>query len=190
MTSKLATESSPLVGSSRNRILGHVMSWLATLTRRFSPPDSPFRIAVPIMVSADRSRPNEVNNPSTRRSLSAFVTEFGRPSLAANSSVSLAVRLPIKLSSCSTKQLARRKVVFDASARSIKIWPSTENFAAKGRCASTLSSVLFPEPESPMMAMRSPVNCQSLVQMQPEFGVLPCIWRLLAQLTCGSSPID
>lgn len=35
ITSKLAVESRPLVGSSKNKILGLVMSWLATLTRRF-----------------------------------------------------------------------------------------------------------------------------------------------------------
>ncbi len=35
ITSKLELESSPLVGSSRKMILGHVISWLATLTRRF-----------------------------------------------------------------------------------------------------------------------------------------------------------
>ena len=52
ITSKLAVESSPLVGSSRKRILGRVISWLATLTRRFWPPLMPFRMGVPIRVLA------------------------------------------------------------------------------------------------------------------------------------------
>jgi hypothetical protein len=52
MTSKLAAESKPLVGSSRNRSFGLVISWLATLIRRFCPPLRPLRIGVPISVSA------------------------------------------------------------------------------------------------------------------------------------------
>jgi hypothetical protein len=52
MTSKLAFESNPLVGSSRNRILGQVINWLATLTRRFCPPLMPFRMGVPTSVEA------------------------------------------------------------------------------------------------------------------------------------------
>lgn len=35
ITSQLAAESRPLVGSSRNNSFGPVTSWLATLTRRF-----------------------------------------------------------------------------------------------------------------------------------------------------------
>lgn len=35
ITSKLAVESKPLVGSSRNKILGDVINWLAMLNRRF-----------------------------------------------------------------------------------------------------------------------------------------------------------
>ncbi len=171
MTSKLATESSPLVGSSRNRIFGQVMSWLATLTRRFSPPDKPFRTAVPMMVSADRSRPKDASKPSTQRFLSTLLRELGRPSFAAKSSVSLAVRLPIRLSSCSTKQLARGMDVVDASAQLIRIRPSTENFCAKDRCARTFSNVLFPEPEGPMIATRSPViRCQSRRTSETDLG--------------------
>jgi hypothetical protein len=52
ITSQLAAESSPLVGSSKKRSLGPVRSWLATDTRRFCPPLMPFRIGVPIMVLA------------------------------------------------------------------------------------------------------------------------------------------
>jgi len=52
MTSWLAAESNPLVGSSRNKIFGHVMSELAMPTRRFWPPLRPFRMGVPMMVFA------------------------------------------------------------------------------------------------------------------------------------------
>jgi hypothetical protein len=52
MTSKLAAESNPLVGSSKNKIFGLVINWLATLTLLFWPPETPLRIGVPINVSA------------------------------------------------------------------------------------------------------------------------------------------
>lgn len=74
MTSKLATESKPLVGSSRKRILGQVISWLAMLTRRFSPPLRPLRTGVPMMVLACSIKPKECSRPSTRRLRSALVT--------------------------------------------------------------------------------------------------------------------
>ena len=62
-TSKLAAESRPLVGSSRNKIFGAVINWLATLTRRFCPPLIPWRIGVPMMVSPCFRRPKESIKP-------------------------------------------------------------------------------------------------------------------------------
>ena len=50
MTSKLAVESSPLVGSSRYSIFGLVISCVATLTLRFCPPLRPFCRGVPMRV--------------------------------------------------------------------------------------------------------------------------------------------
>lgn len=66
MTSRLAVESRPLVGSSRKRIFGAVTSWLATETRLFCPPLSPLRTGVPMSVSAQPDRPNAARMWTTR----------------------------------------------------------------------------------------------------------------------------
>lgn len=76
MTSKLAAESSPLVGSSRKRILGSVKSDEATLTRRFWPPLMPFLIGVPMITSACEDRPNEDMRSLTLSIRSFFDTEL------------------------------------------------------------------------------------------------------------------
>lgn len=76
MTSYEAEESSPLVGSSKKRSLGEVMSWLATLTRRFWPPEMPFRMGVPIMVFACLRRPKESRRLSMRLIHSDLVKEL------------------------------------------------------------------------------------------------------------------
>jgi hypothetical protein len=61
MTSYAAAESRPLVGSSMKRILGLVINWDATLTRRFWPPLIPLRIGVPMSVFAWLVRPKAVS---------------------------------------------------------------------------------------------------------------------------------
>jgi CHASE2 domain-containing sensor protein len=76
ITSQLAAESSPLVGSSRNKILGLVISCAATLTLLFWPPDTPLRIGVPMRVSAWSCRPNDDRSPSMRALRSALLTEL------------------------------------------------------------------------------------------------------------------
>lgn len=76
ITSQLAAESSPLVGSSRNSILGLVMSCAATLTLRFCPPETPLRIGVPMIVSAWSRKPNDESRPSMRALRSALLTEL------------------------------------------------------------------------------------------------------------------
>lgn len=88
MTSQLAAESSPLVGSSRKSILGLVMSWAATLTLLFCPPETPLRIGVPMMVSACSCRPNDKRRPSMRALRSTLLTEL----LKVNYLQNLAVR--------------------------------------------------------------------------------------------------
>lgn len=51
MISALRAESRPLVGSSRNKILGFVINRLATPSRFFCPPLRPFLIGVPTIES-------------------------------------------------------------------------------------------------------------------------------------------
>ena len=76
MTSKLAAESNPLVGSSRKSSFGLVINWLATLTLRFCPPDTPLRIGVPINVSACCCNPNDSNREFIRAIRSVFETDL------------------------------------------------------------------------------------------------------------------
>lgn len=76
MTSQLAAESRPLVGSSKKSILGLVMSWAATLTLLFWPPETPLRIGVPMMVSDWSWRPKDKSRPSIRALRSALLTEL------------------------------------------------------------------------------------------------------------------
>jgi hypothetical protein len=83
MTSWLALESNPEVGSSRKRTFGLVISWLATLRRRFCPPLMPFWMGVPTRTSAAEFRPKAVISASMRFMRSTFPTELGRDSLAA-----------------------------------------------------------------------------------------------------------
>lgn len=120
ITSKLAVESRPLVGSSKNRIFGPVIKRLAILKRRFWPPLMPFLIGVPTRVLAWSRSPNEVSISSTRCRRSWLETELPHPQLpvkhasqgiktylgndsrAAKSSVSRTVKEPMRDSSCST----------------------------------------------------------------------------------------
>lgn len=118
MTSPLRAESSPLVGSSRNNILGLVIRRLAIESLFFWPPLRPFLRGVPTMVPDLECRPKLAIRSSTRRKaslretllcdvrnyLSKFCREqnLGRESLAAKTMVSRTVMLPIKASSCST----------------------------------------------------------------------------------------
>lgn len=120
-TSKLDAESRPLVGSSKNRIFGAVISWLATLTRRFCPPLIPWRIGVPMMVSSCFRRPKESIKPlilmirsflvrlkktpcqhALSSELEVSDADPGFDKRAAKFIVSLTVKDPIKASSCST----------------------------------------------------------------------------------------
>ena len=155
MTSQLAAESSPLVGSSRNRILGLVMSWLATPTRRFWPPLIPLRIGVPMSVSAWSRSPKESSSPSMRAMRSFLGSELVLARREAKCSVSRTVRAPIKASSCSTKRLISRKAARDGLLPLTRTAPSTL-CAPVGREASTLRRVVLPQPEGPMRAHISP----------------------------------
>lgn len=94
---KAAEESKPVVGSSRNNIPGSVKTSAATLILRFSPPEMLSCMIVPIFLST------MVDSPKSSI-FSSIVLGSSRPSARrwANLSVSLAVRLPIRASSCPT----------------------------------------------------------------------------------------
>lgn len=72
MTSALRAESSPLVGSSRNRIFGFVTRRLAIESLFFCPPLRPFLTGVPTMVWACDCRPKLATKSSTRFKRSFF----------------------------------------------------------------------------------------------------------------------
>lgn len=67
MTSALRAESSPLVGSSRKRILGFVTRRLVMPSRFFWPPLRPFLMGVPTMVWGCPCRPKLAIRSSTLR---------------------------------------------------------------------------------------------------------------------------
>jgi len=98
-------------GSSRNRILGRVISWLATLTRRFCPPDIPFFTGVPIMVLSCFSSPNaRISSPTLPPRLPLL-----RDSRAANSIVSFTVKDPflpsVKLLCGLSRRLTNQRIL-------------------------------------------------------------------------------
>ena len=78
ITSQLAAESKPLVGSSKKSILGLVISCAATLTLLFCPPDMPLRIGVPMIVSAWSFKPKDESRPSMRALRSTLLIELDR----------------------------------------------------------------------------------------------------------------
>lgn len=173
-TSKLAAESKPLVGSSRNKILGAVINWLATLTRRFCPPLIPCLIGVPMMVPSCFRRPKESIKPLILMIRSFFVrlkkiqcqyallgklevsdADPGFDRRAAKFIVSLTVKDPIKASSCSTYEL-----IFLNSLRD-RLRPLTEakpvaSAPELSRLARKFKRVVFPEPLGPIKAHISP----------------------------------
>lgn len=105
MTSKLAAESRPLVGSSRNKIFGAVMSCAATLRRRFCPPEIPFRIGVPIKVCSCALRPNASTKLSMRWIRSALERELRRYQSSDREHVLLRISLRVRETSCKVQSL-------------------------------------------------------------------------------------
>ena len=94
-------ESTPLVGSSRNKIFGRLTSASATESRRLLPEDRPRMISLPARVCWNSSRPTECRSLST--SAARWVTSRSpRCSAIAYSKCSRAVRDAHRVSNCST----------------------------------------------------------------------------------------
>lgn len=72
MTSRLVRLSSPLVGSSRRRILGFVTKAEPIVTRRFCPPEMPRCTALPMRLFATSIRPSSDIVVSTRSRISCW----------------------------------------------------------------------------------------------------------------------
>lgn len=121
----------------------------------------PFRMGVPMMVLACSWRPNDSRRPSTLAMRSLLANEPVLDNLEEKYKVSLTVSDPVRASSCSTKRLICRKDAFDGVVPFIQTRPSTWD-AVVGREASTLSSVVLPQPDGPIRARISPSHIVSL----------------------------
>lgn len=91
--------SRPLVGSSRYIKRGRVKTSTAMLSRRLSPPLSPFKCQLPTFVSAHVLSPISKIVCSTILFMSAFDKELGSWSCAAYWIVSRTVNVPVRMSS-------------------------------------------------------------------------------------------
>jgi hypothetical protein len=145
------------------------MSWLATPTRRFWPPEMPLRMGVPMRVSACSVRPKASSKPLMRRRRSFLGSELVLERREAKCRVSRTVRDPMRASSCSTKQLISRKVDREALVPLTRMVPSALA-APVSREASMLRSVVLPQPEGPMSARISPIVFGGTRAMGFSFG--------------------
>lgn len=143
--------------------MGLVMSWLATPTRLFWPPEMPLRMGVPMMVLAWSLRPNEASSPSIRARRSLRGRELVLERREVKSRVSRTVRDPMRASSCSTKQDIWRNSERDGLTPLTSTEPSTPE-ALVGRPARTLRRVVLPQPEGPIRAQISPDGVVLVVQ--------------------------
>ena len=100
MTCRAVVESSPVVGSSRNIILGLVMSSTPIDVLFLYPPLIPFRMALPTLVLAQLVSPSCTIKSSTILAFSYLLTVRRRSQ--ANWKHSLGVRVDSKASSCIT----------------------------------------------------------------------------------------
>lgn len=93
-------ESSPEVGSSRNKMRGSWMMSTPMETRRLSPPETPRWPSSPMMVLATLTRPSLSSKLFTLATLVAFDWDCGSRKKAENMSVSLTVSIGYRRSSC------------------------------------------------------------------------------------------
>mmetsp|Transcript_1852 Transcript_1852/g.7440 ORF Transcript_1852/g.7440 Transcript_1852/m.7440 type:complete len:117 (+) Transcript_1852:351-701(+) len=102
MTSLAVNESNPDVGSSRNRMLGSVMSAMAMFSRLACPPEIPFTISEPTRTSLAPARPRSWSSFSQAASFDSALSSRGRLSSAVYMSISCTVSAGMRVSNCST----------------------------------------------------------------------------------------
>ena len=102
MTSLAVKESRPLVGSSRKRTDGSVMSAMAMFRRLACPPEMPLTISEPTRTSLAAASPSSSRSFSHAASLDSALSSSGRLSSAVYMSISYTVSAGIKVSNCST----------------------------------------------------------------------------------------
>ena len=100
-TSSAIAESSPVVGSSRKRTGGRVMSESPMFTRFFCPPEMPVTSSPPMTVLRHSSSRSWLITSSQRSSCCARVSA-GSFSSAVYMSICSTVRTSTRLSNCST----------------------------------------------------------------------------------------
>mmetsp|Transcript_28218 Transcript_28218/g.61952 ORF Transcript_28218/g.61952 Transcript_28218/m.61952 type:complete len:204 (-) Transcript_28218:591-1202(-) len=149
---RAVVESRPLVGSSRNSTEGLMSSSWPMDTRLRSPPDTPRIMWLPMMVSLHLLRPRPCSTISTRDTLTSCDQERGRRSTAAKYNVSNTVSSAKRRSSWLTKP----SFLLDPLLRGAPLKVMVPVVRAVERPPSTVSKLLFPEPEGPIRARSSP----------------------------------
>lgn len=135
---------------SRNTKVGLETSSTPIDTRRFSPPDIPFRRPPPIIVSAQLRSPKSSIKRSTIASISSFVVDLGRRKRAEKVRAWRGVEAMCKESSCATKANSLRTatcVCDDILAPPRRRSADSDRGPSFGtRPARTLKRLVFPEP--------------------------------------------
>mmetsp|Transcript_1196 Transcript_1196/g.2868 ORF Transcript_1196/g.2868 Transcript_1196/m.2868 type:complete len:237 (-) Transcript_1196:485-1195(-) len=149
--------SNPLVGSSRNRMLGSVISSMAIAVRFLSPPEIPPRSpALPITVSAHRVRCKILITSTTRALFSCSLIAVGRRSFALMKMTSRTVIVASITSSWKTNTEILRITSDPTLAPLTRMYPLRLPPAASP--ATAFSSVVLPAPDAPMMAVNLPAG--------------------------------
>mmetsp|Transcript_57621 Transcript_57621/g.132311 ORF Transcript_57621/g.132311 Transcript_57621/m.132311 type:complete len:192 (-) Transcript_57621:143-718(-) len=148
-TSSAIAESRPVVGSSKKRIGGLVMSARPMLTRFFWPPEMPFTSAPPIFVWRQLCSWSSRRTSSTRCTFSALASA-GSLSSAVYMSICSTVRSSTRLSNCSTyPQIFLRSCCLTAAPAKRIVPPIVPEFL---RPDSTSIRLVLPQPLGPKRA--------------------------------------
>mmetsp|Transcript_3984 Transcript_3984/g.8585 ORF Transcript_3984/g.8585 Transcript_3984/m.8585 type:complete len:227 (-) Transcript_3984:161-841(-) len=170
MTSLAVKESRPLVGSSRNNTMGLVTRAMPMLARFACPPLMPLRKGSPICTSLHVSSPRVLMRLSTAVRFSANDSDRGRFRLAVYISISCTVRLPIRVSNCSTTPVYRCRKGLLGLRPPKRISPSV--LPEVLRPDSMSRRVVLPLPEGPSRATSWPALKKPLTSLS-RYAVSP-----------------
>ncbi|OMJ20374.1 hypothetical protein AYI70_g4155 [Smittium culicis] len=148
--------SSPVVGSSSNRILGSVSSFVAIPVLFFSPPDIPRDSTEPTKESLNLLNfiCSIYSSTAVNLSSSLYLAEGSR-SIAIYRIVSETVKYGLRLSSCSTYDSTFLNFRGSLSSPLNSTSPIILPFVI--RPAITFNKVVFPDPDDPITATNSPL---------------------------------
>mmetsp|Transcript_68686 Transcript_68686/g.191556 ORF Transcript_68686/g.191556 Transcript_68686/m.191556 type:complete len:357 (+) Transcript_68686:1758-2828(+) len=171
-----AVLSRPEVGSSRNSTGGCVSSSTAIETRRFSPPEIPRCMSLPMVTSEIDERPSCITTSLARSFLSANETLVSMRSCAWSSSCSDTVSEAGRMSSCTTYPDTARRCLALSGRPLRRTVPVVRPWFL--RPARISSSEVLPAPEGPISAQTSPGGEVSSSRLngpaQPETDCITC----------------